>query len=217
MDDTFYTSTEAFGSRRGPCGLNFASIAGRGGEMSLLTEAGAQDWNAPALRCALAREVMGEGVARCDLGGLMEYRRSLTPRHYPWALATTKPAQALNPESRVMRAARPATPWGCGGPGCTGTCCRSTTARSRRARSAWARPCAENNIARIQVYDWLLRRDLVMPKLGKQHGRRSAPTTTCAPPGWATIPRPGVVDRSCQVHGLGNLYIGGSSAFATSG
>ena len=30
-------------------------------------------------------------------------------------------------------------------------------------------------------------------------------------------PREGVVDADCRVHGVANLYIGGSSAFATSG
>ena len=30
-------------------------------------------------------------------------------------------------------------------------------------------------------------------------------------------PRTGVVDRNCRVHGIRNLYIGGSSVFATSG
>ena len=30
-------------------------------------------------------------------------------------------------------------------------------------------------------------------------------------------PKTGVVDRNCRVHGLANLYIGGSSVFATPG
>ena len=30
-------------------------------------------------------------------------------------------------------------------------------------------------------------------------------------------PRTGVVDGDCRVHGIDNLYIGGSSAFATTG
>jgi choline dehydrogenase-like flavoprotein len=30
-------------------------------------------------------------------------------------------------------------------------------------------------------------------------------------------PREGVVDRDCRVHGIQNLYIGGSSVFATAG
>ena len=33
----------------------------------------------------------------------------------------------------------------------------------------------------------------------------------------ADDPRQGVVDRDCRVHGLYNLYIGGSSVFATPG
>ena len=53
----------------------------------------------------LARKVVGEkAAARCDLGGLMEYRRSLTPDSYPWALATTEMSQALNSDSRVSLA-----------------------------------------------------------------------------------------------------------------
>ena len=30
-------------------------------------------------------------------------------------------------------------------------------------------------------------------------------------------PRRGVVDKDCRVHSLDNLYVGGSSVFATSG
>jgi choline dehydrogenase-like flavoprotein len=30
-------------------------------------------------------------------------------------------------------------------------------------------------------------------------------------------PRQGVVDRNCRVHGISNLYLGGSSVFATTG
>jgi choline dehydrogenase-like flavoprotein len=30
-------------------------------------------------------------------------------------------------------------------------------------------------------------------------------------------PRTGVVDRNCRVHGVANLYLGGSSVFATPG
>jgi choline dehydrogenase-like flavoprotein len=30
-------------------------------------------------------------------------------------------------------------------------------------------------------------------------------------------PRQGVVDRNCRVHGIGNLYLAGSSIFPTSG
>ena len=33
----------------------------------------------------------------------------------------------------------------------------------------------------------------------------------------AADPRHGVVDRDCRVHDLDNLYIGGSSVFATAG
>ena len=30
-------------------------------------------------------------------------------------------------------------------------------------------------------------------------------------------PKTGVVDRNCRVHGMANLYVAGSSVFATSG
>ena len=33
----------------------------------------------------------------------------------------------------------------------------------------------------------------------------------------AADPRHGVVDADCRVHGIDNLYIGGSSVFATTG
>ena len=46
---------------------------------------------------------------------------------------------------------------------------------------------------------------------------RSAASTTCAPRGCRPTPQDGVVDADCRVHGITNLYIGGSSVFATTG
>ena len=170
MEDTFITTTEAFRTAEKTLGLSIRFHRRPRRHMSFLTEAArSAECNLPFVG-TLAREVLGQKEIRCDLGGLMEYRRSLTPDNYPWALATTNSEQALNPDSRVLLGeARDAL-------------------GLRRTQLHWdvlpidyrtikastlglGQTLAENNIARIQLYDWLLADDPVMPKLGDQHGR----------------------------------------------
>ena len=74
---------------------------------------------------------------------------------------------------------------------------------------------AEQGIGRIQLNDWLLVEPRKLPGLG-QGSRVGGHHHMCATR-MSTDPRGGVVDADCKVHGLSNLYIGGSSAFATSG
>ena len=102
------TSSDAFRDAQGTLGLAFRFHRRPRRQMSLLTELARSTECTLPFVATLAREVMGEkAAARCDLGGLMEYRRSLTPDSYPWALATTETSQALNPDSRVMLARQP--------------------------------------------------------------------------------------------------------------
>ena len=214
MDDTLYTSTEAFRIAHGTLGLNFRFHRRPRRQISLLTEVARSVECTLPFAATLAREVMGEeAVARCDLGGLMEYGRSLTPDRYPWALATTGTAQALNPESRVMLAdnrdalglRRTRLHW---------EVLPIDYSSLKETLLAFGQTLAQNNIARIRVYDWLLAENPVMPKIGGTLGGIGSFHHMCTTR-MSADPKTGVVDGNCRVHGIGNLYIGGSSAFAT--
>jgi len=74
---------------------------------------------------------------------------------------------------------------------------------------------AEQGIGRIRLGDWLLVEPRALPGLG-QGSRVGGHHHMCATR-MSADPREGVVDADCKVHGVANLYIGGSSAFATSG
>ena len=56
----------------------------------------------------------------------------------------------------------------------------------------------------------------MMPKLGGTLGDVASYHHMCTTR-MSADPKAGVVDGNCRVHGIGNLYIGGSSAFATTG
>jgi len=73
---------------------------------------------------------------------------------------------------------------------------------------------AENDLGRVRLPDWLLDADPVPPGLSSDEvaGYHHMGTTRMA-----DSPRRGVVDRNQRVFGIANLYIGGSSVFATSG
>jgi choline dehydrogenase-like flavoprotein len=73
---------------------------------------------------------------------------------------------------------------------------------------------ADNDLGRVRLPDWLLDPDLAPPGLSSDEvaGYHHMGTTRMA-----DSPRRGVVDRNQRVFGIANLYIGGSSVFATSG
>ena len=62
---------------------------------------------------------------------------------------------------------------------------------------------------RLQLADWLLEEGFAIPGNGSYH---HVGTTRMS-----TDPRTGVVDPSCRVHGMHNLFIAGSSVFPTEG
>jgi choline dehydrogenase-like flavoprotein len=73
---------------------------------------------------------------------------------------------------------------------------------------------AESDLGRVRLPDWLLDSDPVPPGLSSDEvaGYHHMGTTRMA-----DSPRHGVVDRNQRVFGIANLYVGGSSVFATSG
>ena len=73
---------------------------------------------------------------------------------------------------------------------------------------------AGNDLGRIRLPQWLLDPDPLPPGLSIDEvaGYHHMGTTRMA-----DSPRRGVVDRNQRVFGIANLYVGGSSVFATSG
>jgi choline dehydrogenase-like flavoprotein len=73
---------------------------------------------------------------------------------------------------------------------------------------------ATRDIGRMKVKDWLLEDDrsptLTLDEL--QGGNHHMGTTRMS-----DDPKTGVVDGDCRVHSVENLFVGGSSVFATSG
>jgi hypothetical protein len=74
---------------------------------------------------------------------------------------------------------------------------------------------AEQGIGRIQLDNWLLVEPRQLPGLGQ--GMRVGGHHHMCATRMSDDPTEGVVDADCRVHGVTNLYMGGSSAFATPG
>jgi choline dehydrogenase-like flavoprotein len=75
---------------------------------------------------------------------------------------------------------------------------------------------ASNGAGRVQLKDWLIDDKLDPPQLGTGNGEvgiyhHMCTTRMSADPGC------GVVDADCRVHSTDNLYVGGSSVFASVG
>ncbi len=121
--------------------------------------------------------------------------------------------QALNPDSRVTLGAdrdrfglrRAALDW---------RLSALDEHTMRVATEALAQRLAEVDVGRARLRDWLRADALVWPETHQDEvgGKHHMGTTRMA-----ADPRDGVVDRDCRVHGVENLYIGGSSVFSTGG
>jgi choline dehydrogenase-like flavoprotein len=73
------------------------------------------------------------------------------------------------------------------------------------------RELGRSGVGRVQVLDWVVRDDSTWPST-LSGGWHHMGTTRMH-----EDPRYGVVDANCRVHGLGNLYVAGSSVYPTSG
>jgi GMC oxidoreductase len=74
---------------------------------------------------------------------------------------------------------------------------------------------AEQGTGRVQIFDWLTADPVDVP--GLREGSRVGGHHHMCATRMSADPREGVVDADCRVHGTANLYLGGSSVFATSG
>lgn len=144
-------------------------------------------------------------------GGLDEFNVRHDPESYPSGWVRISTEQALNPDSRVtlidekdalgLRRAR--LEWRLG---------EDEDRTVRTAALALGMHMAEQNIGRLWIEDRVLADPIELPP-DAMHGSYHHMCTTRM----SDDPRQGVVDRHCRVHGMANLYLGGSSVFATPG
>jgi choline dehydrogenase-like flavoprotein len=162
----------------------------------------------------LAEKVLGRELANCDLGGVTDWWSTRgAPRPEPAAITRIAFEQALNPDSRVRLGTdrdafglrRAALDWHMS---------ERDIHTMRTAAMAYGAHIAEQDIGRLKMRDWLVAEPAVIPGTDKDEvgGKHHMGTTRMS-----ADPRDGVVNADCRVHGIDNLYIGGSSVFSTPG
>lgn len=121
--------------------------------------------------------------------------------------------QALNPDSRVMLA-EATDRFGMRRPALDFRLSELDERTLEVALMTLAQRMAALDMGRARIRDWVLAEPIGWPLITQDEvgGKHHMGTTRMA-----DDPRRGVVDRDCRVHGVANLYIGGSSVFATGG
>jgi choline dehydrogenase-like flavoprotein len=204
---TFSVPTEAFLAERAT--LPLVLVTARPPSRSFLTEFAREvQCNVP-FADRLFEAVTGRAPARCDVGGLGAWRRSREDRRAMTGQVFTNGEQALNPESRVTLAeARDA--FGMRRARLTWDLQEIDYRSAREAALAFAEDLATQGIGRMRLEDWLLGETAPAPEVtGSWHHMGTTRMSA--------DPRAGVVDADCRVHEVANLYVGGSSVFASTG
>jgi choline dehydrogenase-like flavoprotein len=164
-------------------------------------------WATPEV-VAWFREFTGSTEELPPPPGLPEGPPAGTPRRF-FHLGTRQ-EQAPNPSSRVtlsterdaLGVPRVKLDW------------RLTQLDRRSFRAlyeAMATEFGRDGAGRVRILDWVLAHDTGWPEL-LSGGWHHMGTTRMH-----RDPRQGVVDANCRVHGIGNLYVAGASAFPTAG
>ena len=162
----------------------------------------------------LAEKVLGRPLD-CDFGGLGEYWENLNAedRDQGWLAVIIE--QSLNPDSRVTLAEerdifghrRLALDW---------QFTELDAHTTRTAATLIGQRFAEQGLGRVQIRDWLMAEQVVWPNMGEGQGEVGLHHHMCTTR-MSADPAEGVVDADCRIHGMSNLYIGGSSVFSTGG
>jgi choline dehydrogenase-like flavoprotein len=154
--------------------------------------------------------------ANCDRGGLRAYYEQWrNPEMLLTARVDMASEQALNPDSRVRLSQSRTDDFGLPRIELDWRLSPLDAHTQRTATVAFGQLLAKLNAGRLQVADWLLEDDVVFPSFdddAEVGGHHHMCTTRMS-----DDPRQGVVDRNCRVHGTDNLFMGGSSVFATTG
>lgn len=82
----------------------------------------------------------------------------------------------------------------------------------RETAMAFAKYCADADIARVRLPEWLLSDEGVFPEIGYIGGYHHMGGTRMA-----EAPAKGVVDSDCRIFGYDNIYVAGSSVFPSVG
>jgi choline dehydrogenase-like flavoprotein len=160
----------------------------------------------------LAVKVLGR-APDCDKGGLGLYFERLFAEDPLTGVVRIASEQHLNLESRVLLGTdsdafgmrRMQLDW---------RVMPADIETMRTAITAFGTFVAGAGIGRLKLRDWLLAESPVLPGIAEDEvgGFHHMCTTRMS-----ADPAEGVVDADCKLHGLSNLYIGGSSVFATTG
>jgi choline dehydrogenase-like flavoprotein len=161
----------------------------------------------------LVEAVAGDAL-RCDRGGLEDYLASRDPERNPWGRVVINSEPALNPESRVtLSESRDA--FGLRRIRLNWQTLEIDDRTIKDTTLAFAAHLADRDLGRVRLYDLALA-DQPILAAGADGQRLNGWHQMCTTR-MSDDPKAGVVDRNCRVHGLANLYVGGSSVFATPG
>lgn len=151
----------------------------------------------------------------CVFGGLDEFAIRYDPDGHPMATVGISMEQQLNPNSRI-RLCQSRDAFGLRRLLLDWNLSEGDYHTMRAATLAFGAHVAEQGMGRVRLRDWLLDENATLPDIGSGNGmvagRQHMCTTRMSPD-----PKTGVVDPDCKVHGIANLYVGGSSVFATPG
>lgn len=160
-------------------------------------------------------ENMRHTTLKCKADGVTEYLAQTDPGHYPSGFIWTQAEQPLLPDTRIVLN-KEKDPFGLYRITMDWQLDDHYYQTLREATIALGGVLAEQGVGRIRLRNWLLEPNPVLPtraeKVGDIGSRHHMGTTRMA-----SDPKMGVVDADCRVHGLSNLYIGGSSVFPTGG
>jgi choline dehydrogenase-like flavoprotein len=143
-----------------------------------------------------------------------DYLGSDDPEKNPGGLLVINSEQALNPESRItLSEARDAL--GLKRIRLNWQALEIDTSTIQDTTLAFAAHLAERDVGRVRLYDSLLADQPILAAAAD--GQQLSGWHQMCATRMSDDPKAGVVDRDCRVHGLANLYIGGSSVFASGG
>lgn len=172
---------------------------------------------ATCLTPQIARLVSGlrDRKPRCVFGGLAEFGVRHDPDHHPMAIVGVSMEQQINPQSRVRLCDR-RDRFGLRRVLLEWHLTEADYHTMRMTTLAFGAHLAEQGIGRLKLRDWLLQDTPRLPEIGSGNGMIAGRQHMCTTR-MSSDPKAGVVDGNCRVHGMANLYVGGSSVFSTPG